>query len=307
MESEIGDILTRYVYAAIDDIKADCVGEPRFSSTMYENYTNVSIKEAKNRKSLNKLYTPHGLYNSAYAILFTYFLKDLAEISLSSDDNQTSIAEKLSDCDYGKYIMKTAGDFGKVLESAYDTNKFITAKIEETMVGQRGNEIAITILSKYFNRYLKSVGKTVAEYVWYAKTMKFSYGMALAYMITSDLPRRCVDEIREDLECMERKQLELLAFKAAEKAAKTGAKPKPRRKKVTTDTAPVDVTTTDTATTDTTPTVAIPVAIVASMSETIQNLAAAPALAANIVAPINPPLELITEDQSVTDYLANII
>lgn len=276
MTDQVSRVLGIYTYASLDDIRSNTGGEAKYPCSLYEHYANIVAETGK--KTLNKLFSPKASYNCAYDILFSRFLKEITEIDIDAGDTPASLADKLKEradgagsISYGEYVMRSIihkRAFEKILETAYDPKKYVTAKIEETLSKYRGNELLITIVSQCFNNYLKMVAQNTAEHIWYNKTMNYQYGFAVAHMASTGLCQSGCDELFADLENIEAVKAKAAAEKAAKRVAAGGAKPKPRRKKADTVDA---VTTATTATPIATP-IATPTATPVATAP-VQNIA----------------------------------
>ncbi len=181
IEKQFNEIVSLYIYAAIDDIKANWNGTERYPEVTHQNYKNLATPKANRAKDvegkdkkLTSIFNISTEVKQLYSKMFEMMIQELKNIEITDNDTLTTITTKLgeanTDC-CSKFMFEIGAEykpkFGLVLTSAADVGQYFHARILGQLPQYKNKVVIMALISHALDQFLKATAWIVAKQQWY--------------------------------------------------------------------------------------------------------------------------------------------
>lgn len=213
IEKVFNDLISKYIYAAFEDIKSDWNGPEKMNELTYQNYKNLMTrkdmrpKDAKGgERKLTSVFSISTEVKQIYTKMFIMLIQEIKNINLTDNDTLDSMLEKLIaenvDC-CSEFIFKLSIEyksrFGKCLrDDAADVNQYFHQRIQGQLPQFRTKTVILALVAKTFDDFLKATAWILAKQIWYYP-INISQAYFMGMLASLNIKQIILDELQNSL------------------------------------------------------------------------------------------------------------
>ena len=205
-EKTLGNLLSYYIYAALEDKRGEWNGDARYSVLMYENYPNLQTAGTDDHTDdLKSVFSLSTEIKQFVTILINRFSKEAGAADLKDGQTPEEMIAAMAaatDDSFAEEIFKVTSQSTSIIHAnladATDKQNYIyglLSKIAPKLAGKNG---IISPLEKIFTRFIKILAANMCNTFWYTNS-SFNEGMMLAALVNFGFTQTSIDMLREDL------------------------------------------------------------------------------------------------------------
>ncbi len=172
-ERNLGEHLSKLIYAAFDDIAVDWNGSIKYTEETHQNYKNLCLGKKMRKSKLKSRFTISPEVKQMLRILYNKIIEETENVDLNDIDTVEIIVAKLSaanaDC-YFQFMFKL-GDDAKSAESnltnASDPQKWLHSHTIGFLQKYAKMPCIIDRLLTVFDNFLKVIALKIGKLIWY--------------------------------------------------------------------------------------------------------------------------------------------
>ncbi len=242
IEKAINDLMTRYILAVIDDIKADWAGPDKFAESTYQSYKNFCQPKAGKKENLAAIFTIRTETKQIYAGLYSYLITEFRAVEPKGESTMDSIMAEICENEesYVDFMQKVAAEykpkFGPVLSSAADVEQYFLQRMTSQLTQYKAVPVLTASISTMFNEFLKATAWIIARQFWYME-MSINQGYFLGMLSLLNMKQIMIDQLQS---IIRKPKPKAAAKTAATTAVVTATATAPTEQTPATATAPTD-------------------------------------------------------------------
>lgn len=209
IEKQFNDLLSLYIYATFDDIKAGWEGIEKWPEITTQNYKNLATPKANRpkdaegkEKKLTSVFTISTEVKQIFAKLFEKLIGELRNVDLADTDTITSVIEKVEDANafwFSSFMFQLGAEyksrFGTVLAGAADVSQWFPAKINGLLPQNKNKVVVMAQIGQAFDQFLKAVSWIMAKQLWYNQ-VSISQNYFLGLLASLNMEQTYLDDLQ---------------------------------------------------------------------------------------------------------------
>jgi hypothetical protein len=168
--------MSKFLYAAFQDLELKSNDDPVYSPREYQNYNNLLQPKESQQAKLKARFTISSQVKQFLTFLMKEMIKELSLIQIKKNDSPADLRKRLvlavDEC-YTEFMWgvyeRTASKFGKTLESAGDSMQWIISQISGAFPAYATEPIIPAKIADEFTGFLKAMAWAIGTIIWYTE------------------------------------------------------------------------------------------------------------------------------------------